>query len=381
METKSNQERLAATLLALIAVALVATVGHYFGHVLLYLVLAFVFSLIGQPIVRLLRKIRIRQHSAPMWLLAILTIVIIISGLALVVTQLGPIVTGIINDASLFSHLRLPEGNIVERINGLIIGILPVVGSDFDAVAMVLDYVKGNIDSISVTGIIGSVASVVSSLAVGLFSVVFISFFFLKDPTLFRRILTALVPARHEAKVNAAMGDIERLLSRYFVGLTIETLGVALLDFIGLWAIARIGVGYALGIAFIAGILNIIPYIGPLIGEALGVLLCMVLKYGTGVGLDVNIWIFAVVVLAIMLSVQMIDNFVYQPLIYSSSIHASPLEIFIVILLAGTLGGILGMLAAIPAYTVIRVIAGRFFADKKLVRQLMPDLAELQEEK
>ena len=90
------------------------------------------------------------------------------------------------------------------------------------------------------------------------------------------------------------------LLSRYFVGLTIEVLGVMLLDFLGLWLIARIGVNYAIGIAFIAGILNVIPYVGPLLGDILGVGLCLILKAGAGVGLDVNIWIFALIVFAIM---------------------------------------------------------------------------------
>ena len=65
----------------------------------------------------------------------------------------------------------------------------------------------------------------------------------------------------------------------------------------------------------------------------------------------------------------------YQPLIYSTSIKASPLEIFIVILLAGHIGGVVGMLVAIPAYTVVRVIASRFFPDLKLVKRLIPDPA------
>ena len=189
--------------------------------------------------------------------------------------------------------------------------------------------------------------------------------------------MAALVPDRIEASVTEALLDVEHLLSRYFVGLLLEMMGVALLNFIGLWLIARIGFTYALGIGFIAGILNIIPYVGPIIGEVLGALLCMVLKYGAGVGLDVNIWFFALIVLAIMLCVQLVDNFVLQPLIYSTSIQASPLEIFIVMLMASQLGGILGMLAAIPAYTVIRVFAGRFFYDKKIVRRLMPDLEKV----
>ncbi|MDO4217079.1 MAG: AI-2E family transporter [Bacteroidales bacterium] len=373
---KSNVEKLAGVLLVLIAIAITAIMCIYIGNVLMYIILAFIVSLIGKPLMNLLGKIRIKGKGAPSWLLAILTIIIIFTGLGLVITQIIPVVTGIIRDASLFSNLQLPEGNMVDIINGWVVSMIPSLGSDFDAVSYALDYLKGITSNISLTGIIGSVASVVSGVLVGLFSVAFIAFFFIKDVNLFRKIATAIAPQRFEAKVDAAVSDIERLLSRYFVGLIIEMIGVGLLDFLGLWGIARIGIGYALGIGFIAGLLNIIPYIGPLIGEILGVVLCVVLKYGTGVGPDVNIWLFALIVLAIMLSVQLVDNFVYQPLIYSTSIQATALETFIVILIGGTLGGIVGMLAAIPAYTVIRVVAGRFFADKKLIKRLMPDLIE-----
>lgn len=373
---KSNVEKLAGVLLVLIAIAITAIMCIYIGNVLMYIILAFIVSLIGKPLMNLLGKIRIKGKGAPSWLLAILTIIIIFTGLGLVITQIIPVVTGIIRDASLFSNLQLPEGNMVDIINGWVVSMIPSLGSDFDAVSYALDYLKDITSNISLTGIIGSVASVVSGVLVGLFSVAFIAFFFIKDVNLFRKIATAIAPQRFEAKVDAAVSDIERLLSRYFVGLIIEMIGVGLLDFLGLWGIARIGIGYALGIGFIAGLLNIIPYIGPLIGEILGVVLCVVLKYGTGVGPDVNIWLFALIVLAIMLSVQLVDNFVYQPLIYSTSIQATALETFIVILIGGTLGGIVGMLAAIPAYTVIRVVAGRFFADKKLIKRLMPDLIE-----
>ena len=120
--------------------------------------------------------------------------------------------------------------------------------------------------------------------------------------------------------------------------------------------------------------MNSIPYVGALIGEAIGVVLCVILKYGAGIGLGVNIWVFAAIVLGIMLTTQLVDNFVYQPLIYSTSIKATPLEIFIVLLIAGHIGGIVGMLIAIPTYTVVRVIASRFFYDFKLVRRLIPDV-------
>lgn len=377
MEKQSNLEKLAGYLIFLGILAIVCVVCWYFRSVLVYVILAFVVSLISQPLTHLLRKIRIKGKSAPDWLLAILSISIVMAGLILVITQMIPVVTNIIKEASVFKDMSLFDNNVSDYVNAWVVGLIPSLGEDYDAVSVLFDYLKGVSSEFSITGILGSVASVVIDLAVGLFAVVFISFFFVKDEKLFSKIVAALVPDRIEASVTEALLDVEHLLSRYFVGLLLEMMGVALLNFIGLWLIARISFTYALGIGFIAGILNIIPYVGPIIGEVLGALLCMVLKYGAGVGLDVNIWFFAFIVLAIMLSVQLVDNFVLQPLIYSTSIQASPLEIFIVMLMASQLGGILGMLAAIPAYTVIRVFAGRFFYDKKLVRRLMPDLEKV----
>ena len=371
METQSNVNKLAGYVLKLGVLAAAVLFCWYFRSVLVYVILAFIVSLIGQPLMQLFRKIKIKGRGVPDWLLAVLSIAIIFAGLLLLVTQVFPVITMIIRDASLFSDIHLPEGNFLDTANGWLVSVIPGLDSGTDAVGKVLDYLKGVTANISVTGIIGSVASVVVSLAIGLFSVAFISFFFVKDETLFTRMIAALTPDRLEDSVKAAVGDIEHLLSRYFVGLILEMLGVALLDFLGLWVIARIDLAYAAGIAFLAGILNIIPYIGPIIGEVLGVLLCVVLKYGAGVGLDVNIWVFAGIVLVIMLAVQLIDNFVYQPLIYSKSIQASPLEIFVVILMASHIGGAIGMLAAIPAYTVVRVIAGRFLPENKVVKRLI----------
>ena len=374
MEKQSNLERLAGYLIFLGILAIVCVTCWYFRNVLIYIILAFVVSLISQPLKHLLKKIRIRGKSMPDWILSFLSIIIVMAVLILVITQMIPVVTSIIKEASVFKDMNLLDSDINGTVNDWVVGVIPSLGTDFDAIGVLLDYLKGVTTNFSVTGVLGSVASVVIDLAVGIFAVVFISFFFVKDEKLFSKIVGAIVPDRLEASVTEAIGDIEHLLSRYFVGLIIEMLGVALLNFLGLWLIARIGVNYALGIAFIAGVLNVIPYVGPIIGEVLGVLLCVVLKYGAGFGLNVNIWVFALIVLAIMLTVQLIDNFVLQPLIYSTSIQATPLEIFIVMLMAGHIGGIMGMLAAIPAYTVVRVIAGRFFYDKKIVRRLMPDL-------
>jgi predicted PurR-regulated permease PerM len=365
-------DRLARYIIAAATIAIAAWLCWYFKSVLVYIIAAFVVSLIGQPVMRLLRKVKIKGRSLPDGLLAILTIVLILGTLVFVVTQVIPVVTNIVRDAAILNSVTASE-NPLDRINDWIIDLFPGLGPNFDIITILMDKLREVTNLSNVTAVISSVTSIATSLVVGVFSIVFISFFFVRDETLFRKIVSALVPDRLEGKVGKALADIEGLLSRYFVGLLVEMTGVALLDFLGLWLIARLGFNNALGIAFIAGILNIIPYVGPLIGEVVGVVLAVILKYGTGIGLGVNIWVFALIVLAIMLTTQFVDNFVYQPLIYSTSIKASPLEIFIVILLAGHIGGVVGMLVAIPAYTVIRVIAIRFFPDVKLVKRLIPD--------
>ena len=375
MEQERSIDRLARYIIIAAVIAIVAWLCHTFSNVLIYIIAAFVVSLIGRPFMQLLRKIRFKGKSAPDWLLSIVTIVVILGILLFVVTQVIPVVARIVRDASVLNSSSL-EGNPLDRVNDWIVSLFPGLGPDFDVIGLLVGKLKEVTNLANVKTVISSVTSIVSGIAVGLFSIVFIAFFFIRDEKLFRKIVVSLVPDRLEESVGKAIADIERLLSRYFVGLLIEMFGVALIDFLGLWLVARLGVNYAAGIAFIAGILNIIPYVGPLLGEILGVVLAVILKYGTGIGLDVNIWIFALIVLAIMLAAQLVDNFIYQPVIYSTSIKASPLEIFIVILLVGHIGGVLGMLVAIPGYTVVRVIASRFFYHLKPVKKLIPDLDE-----
>ena len=376
MENERNVDKLAGYIIKLAGLAIVVGLCWYFKNVLIYIIVAFVVSLIGRPIMKLLRKITIKKKHAPDWLLALLTLVAIIALLSLVVTQIVPLVSNIVRDASSLSQGSYFGSNPVGRLNEWLVGLFPVLGKDFDVVTVIMGKLREVVNVSNVSGFVGSVASLVSSAFVGLFAVMFISFFFIKDTGMFEKIVCALVPDKAEQTMSKTLNEITQLLSRYFVGLLIEMLGVAIIDFLGLWLIARLDFSYAIGIAFIAGILNVIPYVGPLMGEAIGVIIGVVLKLGIGAGLSVNVWIFALIILAIMVAAQLIDNFIYQPVIYSTSIKAHPLEIFIVLLMAGHIGGTIGMLVAIPAYTVLRVVAIRFFYRFKPVQRLVPDLSE-----
>ena len=373
MEEERPIDKLAGYIIKLGAFAIIAGLCWVFRSVLIYIIAAFVVSLIGQPIFSALKQITIKGRSAPDWLISVFTLVSIILLFSLIITQVIPVVSGIVRDALALNGSLTFDRNMLDKINAWIISVFPGVGRDFDILGFALEKLKDATSFSRVSSILGSLASAVAGFFVGLFSVVFISFFFIKDDKLFGKIVGALVSDRIEEQVGRTILDIERLLSRYFLGLTVEVLGVMLLDFLGLWLIARIGVNYAIGIAFIAGILTVIPYLGPLLGDIFGIVLCLILKYGAGVGLDVNIWVFILIVFAIMQGTQLVDNFIYQPLIYSTSIRANPLEIFIVLLVAGHLGGILGMLVVIPGYTVARVIASRFFYKYKPIRRLIPN--------
>ena len=377
MDGERSTDKLARYILWAAAAAIIIALCWYFRSVLVYIIIAAVVSLLGRPIMKLLRKITFKGKAAPDWLLAIITLVLVLGLFIGIITQVIPVVSSIIQSVS--SNLQNASFNTSEiarwmdRLNIWLIDRFPSIGRDFKIQEALVNWLKDAFDISSITSVVGSVASALGSFGIGLFSVMFIGFFFIKDDKLFRRIIGALVPDKVEGDAITAVGDIEHLLTRYFGGLLIEVLGVATLNFLGLWLIARIGFYPALGIAFMTGLLNVIPYVGPWIGAGIGTVLGLVLKYSiaAAAGVYPNFWVILITLLAVFVFTQMVDNFVFQPFIYSKSIKSSPLEIFIVLLMAGHVGGIVGMLVAIPAYTVIRVIAARFFQGFKPIRRLI----------
>ena len=369
-------DKLAKYVLIAAAVCLAGAVCWYFRSVITYILVAVVVSLIGKPVVKLLQKINIKGKRLPDWFLAALTLTVIVGVLMSVITLLIPIVSNIVKGISL-SNIESAAGQIavpLANLNETLRNTFPSLGSGFRIETALLAELQKLLDISKVSSLIGTATSFLSSFGVAMFSIVFIGFFFIKDDDTFTNIVTALVPDKHEKNAADAISDIGNLLSRYFIGVLLEITGVALINFIGLWLIARLGVNAALGIAFITGLLNVIPYIGPLMGGVLGTLLGLILKYSsaTPLGLDVNFWAFSAILIAIFCFTQLVDNFLYQPIIYSTSIKAKPLEIFIVLLVVGHMAGPMAMIVAIPCYTVLRVIAFRFFRQYKAIRRLIP---------
>lgn len=374
--TERYTDKLAKSILLAAGIAIIAALCWYFRSVLAYILIAVVVSLVAKPLMGLLQKIRIKGRKAPDWILAALSLILVLGILLSIVATLIPIVGNIVKDISLANiensvrSLSVP----LSEFNEFLRTMVPSLGEDFKIEVTVIQEVQKLFNPAIFSSVIGSAASFLTSFGIGLFSVVFIGFFFIKDDGLFTEIVCALVPDKHEATTEKAISDIGHLLSRYFIGVMLEVTGVALINFIGLAFIAKLGFSAALGIAFMTGIFNIIPYVGPLLGGALGTVLGLILKYSSAspIGLDVNFWVFTAILIAIFCFTQLVDNFLYQPLIYSTSIKAKPLEIFIVLLIVGHIGGPLAMIVAIPCYTVVRVIAFRFFRQIKAIKRLIP---------
>lgn len=209
---------------------------------------------------------------------------------------------------------------------------------------------------------LGSLIDFFASFIMASFSIFFITFFFLKEDTLFKNGLTLMFSAQNEKKINDSLDSSIALLSKYFIALLMES-SIKLVVITGGLFMFGIDFSTSLIIGLISAVLNVIPYIGPLIGAVLGIIGAVAAYQG-----DVaELLIFTTALFAIF---QIIDNVIIQPYIYSTSVKAHPLEIFLIILLAGAFAGVWGMLLAIPVYTILRVFAKTFFNNLRVVQKL-----------
>lgn len=358
--------------LGIIAFVFVVFFSWYFFTIIVYVLIAAVISFIGKPIINLLERVKIKGHQLPMALKAALALSCLWILFILFFSTVIPLAV-----AEFQSLGNVSVSNIVTELEGPIndagrfLKYYGFLDEDLNMSTYITESLGSLVDVAKIKTLFGTVAGTLSSLLVALFSITFISFFFLKDSRLFSGMVTAIVPSRYEEQAKNALESIQKLLIRYFVGLLLEVFGVMALNTIGL-SIVGLGFSNALVIGLITGVLNVIPYIGPLIGLVFG------LSVGVVLNLDMDFYTQMLPLLIYMsvalLFTQLIDNVVFQPFIYGNSVHAHPLEIFLVILMAGSIAGIPGMILAIPSYTVFRVILKEFFNKYKLVKKLTQSL-------
>jgi len=217
---------------------------------------------------------------------------------------------------------------------------------------------------------LSTISSTIGMVIIAIFSIIFISFFLLKEENILLKFILFMLPKHKENEIVSAVNTIISQLRKYFFGMFIRSLIVFVLLFTGL-SFTGIGSSHIALIALLSAVLNIIPYIGPILGTALGMLI------GALVCITTNTQIGPVqlllVILILSVAIQLLDTIVFQPLISSKSVDAHPLEIFIVILVSGYIAGIVGMVLGVPVYTIFRVIAKVFYFDPRKKNKQMEE--------
>jgi len=346
----------------IVAIALLLYFLFEIQSVIVYILIAGVISLIGRPIVLFLRrKLKFRNTLA-----VVATMVFLIGIFVGIISLLIPLLVEQGQNLSLLDIDQLKTK--IEELYRASIKYLELNHIDAEQ-AIKESKILSDLDYSIIPNFLNNFVSGLGSFSIGLMSVLFIAFFFLKDSNLFEQGILTFIPDRKESNTKRSFTKISDLLSRYFVGLFFQILILFIIYTIGLLII---GVKNAVVIAFLCALINLIPYLGPLIGGVL--MLFLVMTNNLSVSFNEVILPNIIYTAIIILIAQLIDNFFSQPYIFSKSVKSHPLEIFLIIIIAGLLFGVVGMIVAVPTYTAIKVILKEFLSDNKTVKKLTQGL-------
>jgi predicted PurR-regulated permease PerM len=313
-------------LFILLGIIIFIFLAWYFSNIFFYVVISGILATILRPLVDYINKAQIYRIHVP----RVFAVLISFATFILIVFLFISIFIPLINEQiGILSSLNYE--NIISKIS------IPVHDlEEFLIRNNLYDQPEG-------------LFTVAGSVSIGILAVIFITFFFLYEKGIFRKIVLQLVPNSYFEMVITTFAKIEKLLSNYLIGLLVQMTAIFTLATIGL---SIVGIKYAASIALFAAVANLIPYLGPLLGAAFGIVISLSVSNFASLN-EMLFLIFKIV--TVFAIVQINDNLVFQPLIFSKSVKAHPLEIFIIIFVGGTLGGIIGMIAAIPVYTIVRV--------------------------
>ena len=328
--------------------------------VIIYIIIAGILSLIARPIILFLR----RKLKFPNTLAVVFTMVLMLGLLTGLIVMFIPLVAEQGKSLSLLEVDKL-QANVQEIFNQ-ITAYFSSKGID------VLGELK-NVDFLSqfkeIPNLLNSVLGAVGTLSVGLFSVLFISFFFMKDSQLLKNGVMTIIPNGKEKRFSKSLETINDLLSRYFIGLIFQ---ITILFVLYTIILLIFGINNAVVIAFLCALLNLIPYVGPMIGAVIMFILSMT----SNIGQDFQTQILptTMYVMTGYLIAQLVDNFASQPIIFSKSTKSHPLEIFLIIIIGGLLFGVVGMITAVPLYTALKVVLKEFLSDNKIVKSITKNI-------
>lgn len=348
----------------LVASCLILFFLYQITTVILYCIIAIVISLLLNPLVNFLKR-RFKFRNTLAVISSLLIAFLVISGFVLLFVPLllaqGENLS-LLDVSSLEKNYHLLLENITVFLDSYNINTKQLIQSSKLSSFSTFEFIPNFLNSF---------LSTLGSFSMGFASVLFITFFLLKEKDVLYLKFKRLVPENQKEKVLNSIQDINHLLSRYFLGLLLQ-LTIIMLLYLIIFII--FGVENAIIIALLCAIFNIVPYVGPLIASIVAGLLIMTSGIGSGADFATETLPTAIYVLIGMSLVQVIDNNFSSPLIFSKSTNSHPLEIFLVILIAGILFGISGMIIAVPFYTSLKVIGKEFLPDNKIIKALTKNL-------
>ena len=354
-----NTDKIIRGIATLIIIAAVVAVVGYLWHVVLYVVAAAVLAILGRPLVRILSSVSLFGRRMSRGIAAAITLVVIWIIAGGLLALFAPLIL-----SKAYELAYLEWDSIKEVISQALIDVEVFLESNLPIdVPNLEDMLREKFSSIFTPDMLEGVAGYALNAVIAFFSISFITFFFLREDGLFYKGVALFFPDKYHENVYRALDSITKLLSRYFAGLFVES--IVLMTVISVvMMLFGMEASDALIIGLVMGVMNVVPYAGPVIGATISMLLSMLTP------IDGDIMFTIVVLASTIIIVKVIDDFIIQPTLYSERVQAHPLEVFLVILAAGFIGGVWGMLLAIPMYTILRVFAREFLSEYSIVQKL-----------
>lgn len=365
--------KLAKYIIIISACAALLLLAWYFSSILICILISAVLSLIGRPIMNLLTKAKIKGIGITRPIASFITLLFLGGTIFMFFFFLFPMIGRLVREMSAidFNGIGMQLSQPLSEWNIYLHKFAPTLDQSVTIQSLITEQLQNFFSIDLFTTVFTSFTSFIVHFCVSTFTIVFVTFFFLQDNSTFTKMLLVLVPEKYEAHTRNALKSIYELLVRYFTGISIEAILITILNTLGLHFIGGLDISLAVVLALISGVLNVIPYIGPIFASIFGTLMGVVSTLQTG--FDIGLGTLIITLLLVFIGTHLIDVFIFQPYIYSNSVKAHPLEIFLIILIGGQIGGIIGMLIAIPTYTAIRVIAKEFFSEASIVKRFFKE--------
>lgn len=348
---------------ALIILAMVA-VAWYFIEIVTYLIIALIISGILRTPTDYLSQISVFGMRLPRFVAIILSFSAFLGIMSLFGLLFAPLISTQIDALANIDYNKLTGAimSLIEYVEDILLDNSIIKGKKGFLLDNMKDYIRKPLSEFDLASFINNILSFTGNFFIGLIATLFITFFILSEKGVIRKYILSLIPNRYFEVSIAAFTKIDKLLSNYLLGILLQMISIFSVASFGL-IIAK--VDYAVTIAVFAAVLNLIPFLGPTLGAIVG----LVIGLSTTALDDTTAYIWLISkIIGVFAILQLTDNIFLQPIIFSKSVKAHPLEIFLVVFAGSTIQGPVGMILAIPAYTILKVSVSEFLRGYKQYR-------------